>query len=497
MTAPVWMALPPEVHSALLSSGSGPGPLLAASGQWSSLSAEYVSAADELTAVLSGVQAGAWQGPSAERYVAAHGPYLTWLLDSAEKSALAATMHQTAAAAYTSALATMPTLAELATNHTVHGVLVATNFFGINTIPIALNEADYVRMWIQAAETMSTYQTVAGSALAAVQPTAPAPQIVTPGGETTSAATQAAAPASWQDQLAALLSDYTHNFAWPLGKLLYPDGWPIDAMAFTSGITSALEQIPGMTPTLASAMAWTVFHTMILFWPLVQAAPALLMAVVPAVGAAMVAGLGGVAGVAGVASVGGPPTAELPAAPASPAPVASSPAPSMTAGIETTVSHAPGTSSAAAPSSVAATGGGPVGGGPGVGFGPGTTTGFYLASALGLSASSSASSRARGRSQDSASEEAGAAAPAAASAREQNRLRRHRVAKDRAHRHEYMDLEPVFDDAPVASDSGAGSLGSGGSRREPVAVGLAQLTSDEVGPRVPMVPGSWEPELRL
>src|SRR6202034_1744778 len=104
--------------------------------------------------------------------------YLAWLMQASAKSAAEATQHETAATAYTAALAAMPTLPELATNHVVHGVLAASNFFGINTIPIALNEADYVRMWIQAATTMTTYQAVSTAALAATPQTDAAPQII-------------------------------------------------------------------------------------------------------------------------------------------------------------------------------------------------------------------------------------------------------------------------------------------------------------------------------
>jgi PPE-repeat protein len=519
MTAPIWLAFPPEVHSTLLTSGAGPGPLLAAAGAWSALSTEYADAADELTGLLGAVQAGDWQGPSAEQYVGAHAPYLSWLLANSADSTAAAALHETAAGAYTAALAAMPTLGELAANHAIHGALAGTNFFGINTIPIAVNEADYGRMWVQAATTMTAYQAVSESALAAVPPSTPAPQIMMAAADTSTTQQQASTAAqqypSWMDQLTQWLQQYTSTFAWPVSKDLNPGGWPFPPVPWVNSLASFFGQL-GLSPALSTALGWAIFHTLMIFWPFIQVAIQLAVVAIPAMMVVAAAGAAGAAAGAAAIAVGtAVPLAIQPPLPAmAPAPMPTAPAP---AGF----GNAPTTSSASAPapapatvSAAPASGAPPVGGGPGVGFGPTSTTGLgaglsdalYAVGLSGLSARGSASNRARRRSEEPAPDDADApAAAAAVSAKQRAKARRRRgaTAKDRAYRYEYMDLEdaaPGPDDGPITSvgESGetAGTLGFAGAAAKSGAshaAGLTTLTGGGLGdgPAMPMLPSSW------
>lgn len=275
MTAPIWMALPPEVHSGLLSAGVGPGPMLAAAQQWQQLGVQYSQAAGELSTLLAEVNTGSWEGAAAEQYVAAHVPYLAWLEQVAADAATTGVQHATVAAAYGAALATMPSLAELAANHVANGVLVATNFLGINTIPIALNEADYARMWLQAAEAMTVYQAVSETALAAIPASTPAPAIVKVDADPHGLLRNApASPAQWlhdietfveqlgtTGQIDQLLSDFRYFFE-QLGfnpasaaVLAFVALWLYDVLWYPYYASYLLLLAPFFAPTLSALSA--------------------------------------------------------------------------------------------------------------------------------------------------------------------------------------------------------------------------------------------------
>ena len=172
-------ALPPELNSARMYAGPGPGSMLAAAAAWQSLADELNSAAANYGSVVSTLTSGPWTGPSSASMAAAVAPYVTWLGVSGEQAEQTATQATAAAGAYETAYAATVPPPVIAANRSLLAMLVATNFLGQNTPAIAATEAHYGEMWAQDAAAMYGY---AGSSATASQvtPFATPPQTTNP-----------------------------------------------------------------------------------------------------------------------------------------------------------------------------------------------------------------------------------------------------------------------------------------------------------------------------
>ncbi|MEB3031246.1 PPE family protein [[Mycobacterium] nativiensis] len=240
--------IPPEIISGNIYTGPGSGPLLAAATAWERLSGELQSAAGEYNAVVAGLTAESWAGPSAASMAAAAGPYAAWMSVTAEQAAEAAAQAQAAAAAYETVFAAVVPPQVVSANRTQLMALMATNVVGQNTAAIAATEAQYLEMWAQDAAAMHAY---ASSSAAATK----VRSFTEPPATTNGAAAPAAASAAGNPILqfgADMANQYTSFF----NNLLNTMAGTPDAGSTFSALYSAAKVPLGMTTQFnASSLA--------------------------------------------------------------------------------------------------------------------------------------------------------------------------------------------------------------------------------------------------
>jgi PPE-repeat protein len=253
-----FMMFPPEVNSALMYTGAGSGPLMAAASAWDELAAELETTATSYQAVIQQLTGGPWLGPSSVQMTSATAPYIAWLQGSSLQAAQTSAQARLAAAAYEGAFdATVPPTV-IAANRALLAALVATNFLGQNTPAIAATEALYMEMWFQDGLTMDTYALVSQQATALPEQS-PAPTSSDGGTSANAAAaaqTAANSTSTLGTDLEALLNGYLGNF--PTGQTLTTE-WTsvLTDLSVPTSLDSTLLSV--LAPTSVASSVGSIF----------------------------------------------------------------------------------------------------------------------------------------------------------------------------------------------------------------------------------------------
>ncbi|QLL05293.1 PPE family protein [Mycobacterium vicinigordonae] len=173
--------LPPELNSARIYAGPGAASLVTAATAWSGLAADFQAAASGHRSVIESLTSGPWLGPASAQLVSAVSPFITWLSNSAEQAAEAATQAGAAASAYERAFAASVPPALIAANRAQLAQLVATNILGQNSSAISTLEAQYAEFWAQDSQAMYTYASSSAAATQVSELSAPA-EVADPAG---------------------------------------------------------------------------------------------------------------------------------------------------------------------------------------------------------------------------------------------------------------------------------------------------------------------------
>ncbi|OJZ72615.1 hypothetical protein BRW65_16310 [Mycobacterium paraffinicum] len=247
-------AVPPEITSALLYSGAGAGPLMAAAASYANLAAEVSATASQWESIISLLTTENWTGGGSVAAAAAAQPIITYLTETATTLEQASAQATASAAAYEAAFAATVPPPVIAANRSLLATLVATNFLGVNSAAIAATEAQYAAMWAQDAAMMAAYQ-AASAAAGVLTP-------VTPLTSTTNPAAAAAADST------ALAADSTGGTVQALAPAANAAALAAPTLPFqTTGILSSVDNFLG-TPSVLNGIngavntaAWWVCNT--------------------------------------------------------------------------------------------------------------------------------------------------------------------------------------------------------------------------------------------